>query len=154
MPYRTFRVSTQDKKSIVVTETFEKKVGDRWCRVDMETTWRWGSAVVSGEDLTEDDLRQENGLEITGWEVDDQQYDDGVALWFHYSDNVTEEMKQEFEQLWDDDGYSGVEENGWNLADVETWFYGPLNIELVEEVETEDDEGQSEDKPSSAWPFS
>lgn len=152
MTYRSFKVSTQDKKSIVVTETFEKKVGDQWYRVDMENTWRWGYAIVSGEDLTEDDLKQEGGLEITGWEVDDQNYDDGVALWFNYSDNVTDEMKEEFERLWDDDGYSGVEENGWDLVDVETWFYGPLDIELVEEVETEEEPPSDSSKP--AWPFS
>ena len=153
MTYRSFKVATREKKSIVVTETFEKTIDGILYRVDMENTWRWGSAIVSGDDLTEDDLRQENGLEITGWEVDDQQYDDGVAMWFHHSDNTTEQMKEDFERLWDEDGYSGVEEDGWDLVDVETWFYGPLDIELIEEVET-DEEEESDEKPSSAWPFS
>lgn len=152
MTYRSFRISTEDKKSVVVTETFDKTIDGVTYTFDIETTWRWGSAVVSGEDLEESDFHQEGGFELTGWEIDDQNYDDGVALWFNYSDNFTDEMKEEVERLWEEDGYSGLEENEWYMCDVETWFYGPINVELLEERETEEEEESSSDKPK--WPFS
>lgn len=151
MKRRSYKVSTEDKKSIVVTETFSKEIDGVWYSVDIETTWRWGSAVVSGDDLQESDIHQEGGFEITGWEVDDQQFDDGVACWFNYSENFTDEMKEEFESLWNEEGYSGVEEDGWWMDEVETWFYGPLSVELVEEVEVEE---QPEDDTKPKWPFS
>ena len=54
--------------------------------------------------------------------------DDGVWLQFEGSKNVTEEMLSEFEELFEEDGYSGVEEADWVDHDCEIFINTGLNI--------------------------
>lgn len=148
----TYKVSTRDKKSIVQTEIFIKTVDGVAYEARMENTWRWGHAVIS--DVEKDSIDPSGDLLVSDYCIEDQQYDDGVALWFYYSDNVPEEVREEFEQAWDEDGYSGIEENGWLSWDVETTFIGPLEVELIEEVEDEEDEDDdSIPNKQGTWPF-
>ena len=147
-----YRISPKDKKSIIHTEIFWKTIGDEKYEVRMEQTWRWGHAVVS--DIEKDSIDPENpdGLLVSDYCIEDQDMDDCVALWFYYSDNVTDEMKEEFETTWDEDGYSGVEEKDWSLWDTELVFIGPLEVELEEEVEDEEDDSEPV-VSKGTWPF-
>lgn len=145
---KTFRVSTVEKKSIGSIETFEKVIDGVTYRADLENWYRWGYAIISGVD-NEEDLKQHDPLEITGYEIEDQDFEDGVAAYWHFSSNVTDEVKEEVERLWDEEGYYALEEAGWSHVDTETFFHGPLEIELVSEEEDE----QTDESPKSAWPF-
>lgn len=147
----TYKVSTLDKKSICQEEIFQKIVGNEVFEVRMEQWWRWGYVVLSEVAKDEIDADNPNGLLVTDYSIEDQDLNDGVALWFTYSENMTEEDKQQFESAWEEDGYGGIEELGFNPWDVEMTFVGPLEVELLEEQ----DEQPSDEQPTKgAWPFS
>lgn len=147
-----YKISTEDKKSIIHTEIFHKTIDGEHYEVRMEQTWRWGYAVVSDVEKDSIDLENPDGLLVSDYCIEDQDLEDGVALWFYYSDNVTDEMKEEFETTWDEDGYEGVENKDWSLWDTELVFIGPLNVELVEEVE-DDDDAEENVVSKGTWPF-
>lgn len=153
----TYKISTEEKKSICQEEIFERTVDGETYRVTMEQWWRWGYVIVSGVDKDEIDPKNPNGLLVTDYSIEDQDLSDGVSLWFNYSDNVPDEMREEFESAWDDDGYYGVEELGWSQWDTEITFVGPLDIELLEEVEDDaevDEDADDSSQSKKAWPFS
>jgi hypothetical protein len=144
-----YKISTQDKKSICQEEIFERVVNGVTQRVTMEQWWRWGYVIISGVEKDEIDPTNPNGLLVSDYSIEDQGFDDGVALWFNYSDNVTDEEKEQFEAAWDENGYEGIEELDWSQWDTETTFIGPLEIELLEEIEEEEEE----DSPKGTWPY-
>lgn len=143
---KTFRVSPLEKKSIQSTDIYEKTIDGVLYRAELEHWYRWGYAVLAGVENKED-LTQGDSLEIYGYEVEDHNYDDGVAAYWYYSDDTPEEVREEVERLWDE---GSLEENDWSHIDNETFFHGPLEIELVSEEE--DDAGETV-APKSAWPF-
>lgn len=148
----TYKVSTEEKKLIVQEEIFQMTKDGKFLEARIEQTWRWGYAVITDVEKDSIDPANPQGFEVTGYDIDDQDFQDGVSTWCRYSDNVPDEMRIEFERAWEDDGYEGVENLGWSQWDVETFFYGPLKVELLEEVADEESE---EDIPPSAaaWPF-
>jgi hypothetical protein len=147
---KTFKVSPSQKKSICTTEIFEKTVDGVTYRAELENWYRWGYAVISGvEDETE--LTENETLEVSGYSIEDHSFDDGVAAYWYYSSNITDEMKEEVETAWDEDWYDGVEEHGWTLIDTETYFHGPIEVEFVSEEVDEDEEEVDPSKPK--WPF-
>jgi hypothetical protein len=152
MTTSTYRISTQEKKSIVQVETFTMTKDGEDYRVDMEQWWRWGYVVISE---VEDTIDPDNpdGLMVSDYSIDDQDLNDGVACYFNFSDNVTDEIKELFEQAWDEDGYSGVEDLGWMQWDMEMCFHGPLEVELLEQVESDESE-EPADPSKPVWPFS
>lgn len=146
----TCKISTLDKKSIGCTETFEKIIDGETYRVDLEQWWRWGYVIVD-ENADEIDVSNPDGLIVTDLSINDQSFDDGVSLYFYFSQNMTDELKKEVEELWDDEGYWGLEEAGWEMIDTETVFHGPLEVENLGDT-VEEEEQPDDGKPK--WPFS
>lgn len=133
------------KKSITELTTFRKPVEgveNEWHYITMDQGWRWGRWVgeVSEEDLQE--LREESESDNPSIEPDcyeglEMEYlDDGVWCYFETSSNTTEEMLEEFEEAWDDTGYEGIEDLGWEDWGTEVFVNCALNIT----VEGEDEE--------------
>lgn len=151
-----YKISTLDKKSICQEEIFHKIIDGETYAVTMEQWWRWGYVVITDVDKDAIDPENPNGLLVTDYSIDDQDLNDGVSLWFNFTDNVPEEERDLFEQAWEEDGYSGVEDLGWNHWDTEMTFVGPLEVELLEEIEdTPESDCDSERDPSKpVWPFS
>ena len=151
-----YKVSTQEKKSIVHVETYRKTINNEQYVVEIEQTWRWGYVIISG--LEKDEINPENpdGLLVTDYSIEDQDLSDGCSLWFNFTSGTPDEERDLFEQAWDEEGYSGIEELGWMQWDTEIAFHGPLDVELLEEVEDEDEEEDDSDDGQSkpAWPFS
>lgn len=145
----SWKISTKDKKSVVVTETFLKEVDGEVFRAEMETTYRWGHVIVA-DNCKDLDIENDGGLYLGQFDIEDQEQDDGVACWWTYSDNVTDEMKQEVEAAWDEDWYEGLENADWELDDTEVWFYGPL--EVVDLGGEENKVGETV-APKASWPF-
>ena len=147
----TYKVSTLDKKSIVETYIFHKTIDGELYEARCEQTWRWGYSTISGVEKDSIDTENPDSFVVTDYETEDGDLDDGVALWFYYSDNVTQEMREQFEAAWEDSWFEGVENLGWEQWDRELVFYGPLEVELLEEVEDEEQE-YSPPQPGK-WPF-
>lgn len=146
---KTFRVSTTEKKSVASTKTFRKNVDGVQYEAELEIWYRWGNATIS-EVETESELTEHNTLEITNYDIQDQQLDDVVSSYWYYGSNVLEEMKAEVEATWGEDGYEGLEDSGWSHIDTETFFHGPLEVQFIGE---EDDRIGETIASKSDWPF-
>lgn len=103
--------------------------------------WRGGSVTVT----TADDNPPEIDLDSDELSVYDL-YDDHIVdveldsfwdgcwgEWDWAVSSLTEEEQQEIEEAWDDNGYEGVEDLGWNQTDTEVYFYGELSLERINE---------------------
>jgi hypothetical protein len=103
--------------------------------------WRGGSVTVT----TADDKAPEIDLDSDELSVYDL-YDDHIVdveldsfwdgcwgEWDWAVSGLTEEEQQEIEEAWDDNGYEGVEDLGWNQTDTEVYFYGELSLERINE---------------------
>lgn len=144
-------VEPQYKKSITELVSFRKPVeGEegqyKW--ITQDQGWRWGKWVglVTEEELQE--LKEDSEREscepecYEGLEMD--YLDDGVWLYYEKSENVTDEELEAFEEAWDNDGYEGVEELGWEDWGTETFINCNLEIEVGNEVEVEVEDEENE----------
>ncbi len=104
--------------------------------------WRGGtvSLVTADDDEPDIDLKGNDELNVYDL-VDDHIVDvqldsfwDGCwSEWDWLESGLTEDEQQEIEDAWDEDGFDGVEELGWIQDDCETYFYGELSLERVNE---------------------
>lgn len=132
------------KKSINELVTFRKPIEgeeNKYHYITQDQGWRWGKWVglVTEEELQELKEDSENeSCEPDCYEGLDMDYlDDGVWLFYEGSDGVTDEMLEAFEEAWDEDGYEGVEELGWEDWGTEIFINSGLEIEVGNEVEVE-----------------
>jgi len=139
------------KKSITELVTFRKPIeGEegKYHYITQDQGWRWGKWVglVTEEELAE--LREDSEREscepdcYEGLEMD--YLDDGVWLYYEKSENVTDEELEKFEEAWDEDGYDGVYELGWEDWGTEIFVNCELNIEVGNEVEVEEEDEENE----------
>ena len=104
--------------------------------------WRGGSVtlVTSDDNAPEIDLDGNDELDVYGL-VDDHIVDveldsfwDGCwGEWDWLESGLTEEEQEEIQEAWDEDSYEAVEALGWEQTDAETYFYGELSLERVNE---------------------
>lgn len=91
---------------------------------------------------------------------------DGCWSDWEFPDDMPQEEQERIQALWEEDTYSGMEEDGWINSETEYVFDGPLRMECDgveigddgEVVEDEDDEQEQSSpseglSPSAAWPF-
>lgn len=149
-----YSISTQDKKSVVQFETFHytDDNGKLW-EFQIESGYRWGTAsIVTDEEPKADEDPYTNGFVVSDYEVYDMNMDDGCWLFFHFPDDMPEEVREHLEGLWEEDGYSGFEDNGIHMWECETIFYGPLEVQLIDDTPSEPAPAPDPSKPT--WPFS
>lgn len=104
--------------------------------------WRGGSVtlVTADDNAPEIDLDGNEELDVYGL-VDDHIVDveldsfwDGCwGEWDWLESGLTEEEQEEIQEAWDEDSYEAVEALGWEQTDAETYFYGELSLERVNE---------------------
>jgi len=133
----TWKLSPQNKKS-AVERMFFYNDGKT---IVVEQGWRWGTFMVESDEqpLNNSELANEEGYELgcidnnESWELCEMT--DGCWLDIEAGHGASEEDVAAFEQAWEEDGYDGVEEQGWSCDDTEYWYYGPLEL-------TNEDTGQ------------
>lgn len=103
--------------------------------------WRGGSVTVTtaddnapeidlaGDELSVYDLYDDHIVDV---ELDSF-WDGCWGEWDWAVSGLTEEEQQEIEEAWDDNGYEGVEDLGWEQTDTEVYFYGELSLERINE---------------------
>jgi len=144
-------VEPEWKKSITELVSFRKPVEgeeNQYKWITQDQGWRWGKWVglVTEEELQE--LKEDSEREscepdcYEGLEMD--YLDDGVWLYYEKSENVTDEELEKFEEAWDEDGYDGVYELGWEDWGTETFVNCTLKIELTGEVEVEEEDEKND----------
>ena len=116
----------------------------------MDEMYRWGRCVVRSNDKPEHHPEDPYGIpfELSEYEIEDQESDDGCSLDFVFEDDWTEEEKAYVEDLWENDAWSGFEENGIYADECDTEYYGPLEVTCVDETPEPETP-----KPTSGWPF-
>ena len=125
----TWRVSNREKKNVTQIETYSN--GE--LTATREVGWRWGRWKYDTKpDLSiykEDDQHDVNDC----GDVVDGDLDDGCwAEWNWPADMDTDEIER-LEEIYNEEGDEGLENEGWSFDDSETFVTGPLDVEFVPE---------------------
>lgn len=111
------------KKSVMDIESWyhpEKKV---W--FEKENGWRWGSATFESEEFPDIDLKNAHCINVTeDLEDPDLDYDDGCWGTYNFAEELNEEQQLEIEEM----DFDALEEAGWVLKYVDTYYTGPLKL--------------------------
>lgn len=135
-----WEIKTAEKKCVyqrthfIVSEDSDVAAGKTFY---MDEMYRWGRCVVRTNDKpTQAEDPYADPFELSNYEVDDQECDDGCSLDFEFDDddNWTEEEKAYIEDLWERDGWMAFEEEGIYSVDCDTSYVGPLEIVCIDET--------------------
>jgi len=134
-----YEIETKEKKNVYTTSYYtmpnEGIAANKQFRI--EEMFRWGKATIEADEpITESEDPYKIPFNLTCYDIQDQEFDDGCSLYIYFDETWTEEEKQYVQDLWDQECYSGLEENGIELEEVDTEFYGPLEITLIDESQT------------------
>jgi hypothetical protein len=131
-----WKVSPKDKKSINEHELWQKD--DQVIRII--TGWRFGSYFVTTEDdnppvFEENDGPYETGINLyeSDYEVELDYTSDGWYTDIIWPDEMPEEERDRIYDLWLEDSYSGLEDDGWVNYDTEVWLLGEIEVSKEEE---------------------
>ena len=123
-----WKLSTKHKKNITQIETWTK--GDM--ELSISTGWRWGHIIF--DEKPDVELDNDEDTFVASYDFGDpidMEFDDGCWTEFEFSDNVPEDERDRVEQLYYEDGFIALEEEGWESDDSEIELYGPLELEEV-----------------------
>ena len=127
----TWQLSTASKKN-AVEKQFWTKDG---VTVIKEEGYRWGTFYCESDEEPDVDLENEDGYNLSNseydWELNN--LSDGCWVVWDFPDDMDEEEQERIQALWDEDSFDGLEGDGWMNDDTEYWFYGPLELEEVNE---------------------
>lgn len=121
----TWKISNYHKKNCVEVQIWNKD-GKTFTYSE---GFRWGTFYKEDDDRPDVDLKNEDGFEpyFDDWEL--EMMDDGCWGEFDFPDSFTDEERAEIERIWEEEGYSGLEEAGWCNDDTEVYLNGPLLLE-------------------------
>jgi hypothetical protein len=125
-----YKIIPTEKKSIIVSRTYKTgdpsahHEGDKF--ITVEETYRWGYAVI---EAYKKDIPTNEEVVVTGFELVDHAYEDGVSVYWEYPDDMSDEEKENIENIFDEDGDDGLEKLGWFYFDNEDKILPPFKIE-------------------------
>jgi hypothetical protein len=113
------------KKSVVDIEHWYRKDNDKKQWIEKESGWRWGSATFNSDEFPDIDLKNDQSFNVLE-ELDDPEleYDDGCWSSMTFGGDLTEEEQEELEYMDQDE----LEEKGWHLHYIDTFYTGPLKL--------------------------
>jgi hypothetical protein len=127
----TWKLSTASKKNAVEKQYWTKE----GVTIIREEGYRWGTFYCESDEQPNIDLDNENGYDLTNsdydWELD--HLDDGCWVEWDFPEDMDEEEQEQFLALCEEDYIEGLEGDGWINDDTEYLFYGPLELEEIDE---------------------
>ncbi len=124
-----WKLSTQIKKCVHEEQIFEKDGSDEQITVSWQ--WRWGSIQFTTPDDDEPVIDLSDGSQIDvlclPYEDLDHSLDDGYV----YDTDFPDSMSQEDIDLFHEDMFEWLDNNGWECLDAEIIFDGPLTLERI-----------------------
>lgn len=141
----TWKLSNYHKKNAVEIQYWER--GGK--SFTYSEGFRLGTFTCESDERPTIDLRNSDGYEP---EADDEYDWELEELWdgcwgeFEFQGNWSDEEKEEIEQIWFEDSYSGLEEAGWYHDQTEIVIYGPLYLENIDTGESWNGE-DTEERP-------
>jgi hypothetical protein len=122
----TWKLSPQYKKS-AVEKMFFYKEGKT---ITIEQGYRWATFSIESDvcPMSTAELKNEDGYDLDGdWEM----WDMIDGCWIDIeagNEKTTDEDVEAFSELWNEDGFEGVESAGWSQDDCEYYYFGPLEL--------------------------
>lgn len=137
---KQIRVTNEIKKNVIEIETWYNEEKNLY--VNFETGWRFATYTLNIEDDVDFEAvyaANESGFCVQGFDLEDMDSSDSFSfdiesVWSpseELTEGREESIIQEVLELWEEDGWGGLETAGWDHHDTETWIYGPLLIEEV-----------------------
>jgi hypothetical protein len=132
---RVYQVISLEKKNVVVTyEIFEDMGNNNIRGWQIEETYRWGAGYRSVDDPISEWETNNNGIYCDfslGSESDDL-----IACYYQFDEGFTDQEKADLEQKWEEGGaawlYDG--EHNWEVENANVVIYGPVKINLIDEL--------------------
>ena len=121
----TWKLETIYKKSIVESQYWVKNE----ITIELITTWRWGEAYIESEHDPVIDLTNPTGfnIRVSDYEIEIGDLMDGDN-YFDFPEILSEQEQLRLEELWNEAGETGLEEDGWELDDNSLFFYDQLRL--------------------------
>jgi len=125
-----YRIEPLEKKSIVTLTIY--KTGDPSTRkegdvmISREQTYRWGYAIVETSEKID---AKNDEIVVTDYDLIENEYDDGVALFWDYPKYMSNEDMEAIENAYNEEGDDGLAKLGWHYFDSEDKILGPFKIE-------------------------
>ena len=125
----TWKLSTVEKKSCTQIEFWTKD----GLTAQYEIGWRWCWATYNEKPDLSDYNPDKDQIELYSvGDVEEMEQDDGCWSSWTWPEDMDDEERERLEELYDEEGDEGLENEGWTLEDTEYWVSGPLDIEEVE----------------------
>lgn len=156
---KVYRIKPLEKKSIsVVYEMFRENDDGSISWFNVEDHYRWGQGFIEGD--MDCNLPYEGDDTVyckndCGWGAE---LDDGVACFFEFSDDLSDEEKADIEQAYYEGGAGWLHEgeHDWQFEDEAIVILAPFQVDLCEDDGTIIEENiklKKRPEPSTAWPF-
>lgn len=126
----TYKISTINKKSIEEVQIWRNNQ-HREFRITIG--WRWGSVFAKLNLQTAKNLDENWSADMFNEFSAELDYLDDS--WYESIDfeSFSEDEKNYISNLWYENTYEGLESDGWYQSETELWFFGPCEVELVDE---------------------
>lgn len=138
-----YKITPLEKKSISITyEMFRENADGTISWFNVEDHYRWGAGFIAEDmdvNLEHDQARSQHCKAEYG-EYEGCEFDDQVACWFEFSDDIGEEEQEEIKRMYlegDDDGRGGAGwihegDHEWQIEDDYVIVMPPYKVELCE----------------------
>ena len=157
---KVYLIKPLHKKSICWhIELFRENRNGTISWVNIEDHYRWGQGFIEAD--MDCNLPYEGDVQATartdaGWGAE---LEDGVACYFEYSDDFTDDEKEAFETSYHEGGAAWLfdGEHDWQVEDDYLMIDAPYQISLCEEDGTVIEENvtlKPRPDPRTSWPFS
>ena len=155
-----YRITPLEKKSIhYIAEMYRENADGTVSWFNVEDHYRWGQGFISSDmdcnlPYRDDDTAYCDANSGWGAELDDQ-----VAVFFEFSDDLTEDEQQAIKDAFYDGGWSWLHdgEHDWQLEDDSIIVTAPFRVDLCEDdgvvIQTGIELPERPD-PNTSWPFS
>ena len=125
----TWKIEPTYKKSLVEVETYTKDGKS----IEYETGWRWGTFYCDTEDDNPPNIVEGDDLYDCGYDVELEGTFDGCWGEYRFSDNITDEEREELEAFLEDNSVWDLEELGWVSGDTQMFIQCEPEITKVED---------------------
>lgn len=92
--------------------------------------YRWGSWQTQTDERVDIDVVNPDGYDIynshVNWELVDMV--DGCEVQWEFPADMSETEQELLQSIYSEDGYSGLEDSGWDTIETDVIVYGPLEL--------------------------
>jgi hypothetical protein len=125
----TWTIEPTWKKSLVEVEHYHKDGKT----VEYETGWRWGTFYCETEDDNPPDINDGDDLYDCGYDVELQETTDGCWAEYRFSENISDEEREELEEFFEENSAYDLESLGWVQGDTQMFIQCEPEITKVDE---------------------